>query len=219
MKKIFFLIVCVTVINISCQKKEITMDNFTRSTIDTLNEQHKVLYFDNDSIKDEVEILARPDNEILNFGLSFHLSTLNKTIEIPILNNSILYNNAYSVYYLSDPLIKDKIIGLRIDYAGQITKPNISGEKKSLTEKIKFRYNTKNKKIQIIGYDLSYTKEKKGNYVKSFNFITGKYYSSCSFNKEKKEISGWVSEFQDIYIENWNTNFLNKITLYGNEIE
>jgi len=38
-------------------------------------------------------------------------------------------------------------------------------------------------------------------------------------SKEKKEISGWLSGLQDIYIENWNTNFLNKITLYGNEIE
>lgn len=217
MKKIFFLVVCVMVINISCQKKEITMDNFTRSTIDTLREQPEVLYFDDDRIKDKAEVLAKPNNEVLNYELSFHLSTSNKAIEIPILNNRILYNNDYSAYYISEPVIKNKIMEIRVDYADQITVPNNSGEKKNLIEKIKF--NAKNKKIQIIGYDLSYTKEKKGNYVKSFNFITGKYYSSCSFNKEKKEASGWASELQDIYIENWNTNFLNKISLYGNEIE
>ncbi|CAD0224497.1 protein of unknown function [Chryseobacterium sp. JV274] len=54
---------------------------------------------------------------------------MNKTVEIPIINNSILYNNAESDYYLSDPIIKNKIIIIRVDYADQITKPNISGER------------------------------------------------------------------------------------------
>ncbi|SDQ17126.1 hypothetical protein SAMN05421664_0865 [Chryseobacterium soldanellicola] len=218
MKKIFFLVVCVTVINISCQKKGI-IDNFTKSPIDTLSERPTILYFDDDDIKDKVEIISKPDNKILNFKLSVHLSTLNKSIEIPILNNSILYNNKYSAYYISDPVIKNKIIEFRIDYADHITVPNNSGEKKNLIEKIKIRFNLKSKKIQIIGYDLTYSKENKNKYTKSFNFITGKYYSSCYFDNDKKETSGWASELQNIYIQNWNHDFLNKISLYGNEIE
>ncbi|SEM42162.1 hypothetical protein SAMN05421856_103131 [Chryseobacterium taichungense] len=85
--------------------------------IDTLYEPNESLFFDNDNINDDVKILAKPDNEMLNFELSFHLSTLNETIEAPVLNNSILYNNDYSVYYVSDPIIKGKIVELRVEYA------------------------------------------------------------------------------------------------------
>lgn len=107
MRKIFFLIVCVIIISISCQKKDID-GNFTKPTIDTLYEKPKVLYFDDDNIEDHVQIIAKPDKKILNYEISFHLSTLPTTIEMPILNNSILYNNNYSVYYISDLIIEKK---------------------------------------------------------------------------------------------------------------
>lgn len=214
----FFLVVCILTINISCQKKN-TINNSSKSNIDTLYEPPKSLYFDNDNIKDEVKIQSKQSNDFSSFILSVQLSSLNKTIEIPVLNNSILYNNIESDYFLSNPIDKDKIIELRVDYANQITKPNISGEKKNLIEKIKFRFNPKNKKIQVIGYDISYSKNNRNKYIKSFNFITGKYYSSCYFDNEKKDASGWSSELQNIYIENWNRNFLNKLILYGGEVE
>ncbi|SEM42142.1 hypothetical protein SAMN05421856_103130 [Chryseobacterium taichungense] len=91
--------------------------------------------------------------------------------------------------------------------------------KKNIIEKIKFRFNDKSKKVQIIGYDLSYKKENKSSYSKSFNFITGKFYCSINLNGEKKETSGQASELQNIYIEKWEPDFLNKLLLYGNEIE
>ncbi|MFC3160733.1 hypothetical protein ACFOEQ_21780 [Chryseobacterium arachidis] len=170
-------------------------------------EPPKSLYFDDDNTQDEVKIQSKKSDDLSNFILSVQLSSLNKIIEIPVLNNSILYNNIKSDYFLNDPIDKDKTIELRIDYANQITKPNISGEKKDLIEKIKIRFNPKNKKIQVIGYDLSYSKENKNKYIKSFNFITGKYYSSCYFGNEKKDTSGWSSELQNIYTENWNRDF------------
>ena len=83
---------------------------------------------------------------------------------------------------------------------------------------MKFRFDNKNKKIQVIGYDLSYKKGKK-NYSKSFNFITGKFYSTSSFDGKKEEASGWASKLQSIYIENLNSDFLNKLLLHGNEID
>ncbi|WP_336703328.1 hypothetical protein [Chryseobacterium indologenes] len=186
--------------------------------LDTNESQYETPYFDDDNIKDKAVIKAKQNTELSSFILSIYLSSLNKTVEIPILNNSILYNNAEADYYLSDPIIKNKIITIQVDYADQITKPNISGERKNLIEKIKFRFDTKNKKIQVIGYDLSYTKAKK-NYSKSFNFITGKFYSTSSFDGKKEEASGWASELQNIYIENLNRDFFNKLLLYGNEIE
>ncbi|WP_223600479.1 hypothetical protein [Chryseobacterium sp. GVT01B] len=130
-------------------------------TIDIIKSQYRALYFDDDNIKDKAVIKAKQNTELSSFILYIYLSSLNKTVEIPILNNSILYNNTEADYYLSDPIIKNKIITIRVDYADQITKPNISGERKNLIEKIKFRFDTKNKKIQVIGYDLSYTKAKK----------------------------------------------------------
>lgn len=186
--------------------------------MDTVESQYETPYFDDDHIKDKAVIKAKQNTELSSFVLSTHLSSLNKTVEIPILNNSVLYNNTEADYYLSDPIINNKVITIRVDYADQITKPNISGERKNVTEKIKFRFDTKNKKIQVIGYDLSYTKAKK-NYSKSFNFITGKFYSTSSFNGKKEETSGWASELQNIYIENLNRDFFNKLLLHGNEIE
>lgn len=186
--------------------------------IDTIESQYESLYFDGDNIKDKAIIKAKQNTELSSFILSIDLSSLNKTVEIPILNNSILYNNTEADYYLSDPIINNKIITIRVDYADQVTKPNISGEKKNVIEKMKFRFDNKNKKIQVIGYDLSYTKAKK-NYSKSFNFITGKFYSTSSFDGKKEEASGCASELQNIYIENFNHDFFNKLLLHGNEIE
>jgi len=186
--------------------------------IDTIESQYETLYFDDDNIKDKAVIKAKQNTELSSFILSIYLSSLNKTVEIPIINNSILYNNTEADYYLSDPIIKNKIITIRVDYADQVTKPNISGERKNLTEKIKFRYDPKNKKIQVIGYDLNYTTARK-KYSKTFNFITGKFYSSSSFDGKKEEASGWAAELQNIYIENWNSGFISKLLLHGNEIE
>ncbi|WP_431608748.1 hypothetical protein [Chryseobacterium sp. 'Rf worker isolate 10'] len=186
--------------------------------IDSIDTQNKTLYFDDDNIKDKAVIKSKQNTELSSFILSIYLSSLNKTVEIPMLNNSVLYNNTEADYYLSDPIINNKIITIRVDYADQVTKPNISGEKKNVIEKMKFRFDNKNKKIQVIGYDLSYTKAKK-NYSKSFNFITGKFYSTSSFDGKKEETSGWTSELQNIYIENLNSDFFNKLLLHGNEIE
>ncbi|CAD0224715.1 hypothetical protein [Chryseobacterium sp. JV274] len=186
--------------------------------MDANESQYETPYFDDDHIKDKAVIKAKQNTELSSFILFIYLSSLNKTVEIPIINNSILYNNTEADYYLSDPIIKNKIITIRVDYADQVTKPNISGEKKNVIEKMKFRFDNKNKKIQVIGYDLSYTKAKKI-YSKSFNFITGKFYSTSSFDGKKEETSGWASELQNIYIENWNSGFISKLLLHGNEIE
>ncbi|WP_110009225.1 hypothetical protein [Chryseobacterium sp. 2VB] len=129
--------------------------------MDTNETQYETPYFDDDHIKDKAIIKAKQNTELSSFILSIDLSSLNKTVEIPILNNSILYNNTEADYYLSDPIINNKIITIRVDYADQVTKPNISGEKKNVIEKMKFRFDNKNKKIQVIGYDLSYKKGKK----------------------------------------------------------
>ncbi|PKF74952.1 hypothetical protein CW752_06575 [Chryseobacterium sp. PMSZPI] len=184
----------------------------------TKGNKYEVLYFDNDNINDKIDIQSKQNTEFSKFILSIYLSSLNKTIEIPILNNSILLNNIETDYYLRDPIINNKVITLQVDYANQVTKPNISGEKKDVAEKMRFRFDAKNKKIQIIGYDISYSKAKK-NYSKSFNFITGKFYSSSKVDGKKEETSGWTAELQNIYVENWNQDFFHKLILYGNEIE
>lgn len=218
MKNIIFLIIGIAISNISCKKININ-DSFAKSSVDTLEMQQKALYFDEDKIKDKAIIQEKNSNKLLNFVLLIHLSSLNKTVEIPVINNSILYNNVEADYYVSNPVIENKVIEIQVDYADRPTIPNISGEKKNLSEKMKIRFNSKNKKIQIIGYDLSYMKDNKKKIVKSFNFITGKYYSTSYLDGKKKEGSGWALELQNVYNENWNHNFLNKLLLYGNEIE
>ncbi|MFC6269851.1 hypothetical protein [Frigoriflavimonas asaccharolytica] len=212
------LVIILLIFGISCKKNNISTI-YTKNNIDTLFEQPKNLYFDGDNIIDTVKIRSKSVEKVQNFELLLHLSTLGQIIEIPIINNSILYNNNYSVYYVSDPIISDENIQIRIDYADQVTKLNISGEKKNLIEKIKYRFDVKNRKIQIIGYELSYNKNKNSNYKKSFNFITGKYYSSSDVNGIKKDGSGWSMELENIYIKTWDSKFLSKLLMYGNEVE
>lgn len=216
MKKILSLLICVATINISCQKKTATSQS-QNSIIDTLIEKPTFAYFDDDNIKDKLEILARPNAEKLSYEFSISMS--DKVIRIPILNNSVLYNNKYSDYYLSDPIVKNKIVNLRIEYSNQTTIPNISGEKKDLVENIKFRFDSKNNNIQIIGYDVSYSKEGKGKFEKSFNFLTGNYFSKNNYKSKNKESSGSARELKNIYINNWNSSFINKILLYGSDVE
>lgn len=74
MRKMFFLVVCILTINISCQKKN-TINNSSKSNIDTLYEPPKSLYFDNDNIKDEVKIQSKQINDFqaLYFLYNYHL--------------------------------------------------------------------------------------------------------------------------------------------------
>lgn len=174
--------------------------------------------FDNDSLNDDFKILYNED-EIVQSVLSVFLSSQKKEIKINLLNNSVLYNNKESAYYTFFTVSEKKICTVRIEYADQESIQNISGEKKDLTEKIKFRFNDKNKKIQVIGYELSYQKDTKF-ITKSFNLITGKYVVTQKNNGKTSSVEGWSAELENIYVENWDFPFVrDKIFWYGEEVE
>ena len=188
------------------QEDEITGDQKAKFDDDNL-----VDYFSTTHLNDE-------DNMLRNV-LSINLSSLKSEIKINLLNNSILYNNKKSAYYTFCTINENKICEVVFDYMDQIAIPNISGEKKDLKEKLKFRFNPNNKKVQVIGYELSY---KKGSKIvkKSFNFLTGKYIATCKNKGKTTNGSGWAKELQNIYVENWNVTFLrDKIFWYGDEVE
>ena len=176
--------------------------------------------FDNDNLEDKF-MFEKNDDEIIQSFLSISLSSLKKDVKINILNNSVLYNNNESAYYQFVRVTDDKICEVRVEYANQESVPNIYGERKNLIETIKYRFNDKNNKIQIIGYDLSYQKDTIF-ITKSFNFITGKY---IAVRKEKGQknitANGWSAEFENnIYIEDWNLSFMqDKIFWTLSEIE
>lgn len=176
--------------------------------------------FDNDNLEDKF-LLEKNDDEIIQSFLSISLSSLKKDVKINILNNSVLYNNNESAYYQFVRVINDKICEVRVEYANQESVPNMYGERKNLIETIKYRFNNKNNKIQIIGYDLTYQKDTIF-ITKSFNFITGKY---IVMRKEKGQknvtANGWSAEFENnIYTEDWNLSFMqNTIFWTSNEIE
>lgn len=126
--------------------------------------------FDDDDIDEDFNIIKNND-DIVQSVLSVSLSSEKKDVEINLLNNSVLYNNNESYYYTFFNVDNKKVCTVTIEYAEQETIPAISGEKKNLTEKIKYRFNNQNRKIQVIGYELSYQKASKF-ITKSFNFNT-----------------------------------------------
>ncbi|KFF05760.1 hypothetical protein [Flavobacterium reichenbachii] len=174
--------------------------------------------FDNDSLDDDFKILKNED-EIVQSVLSIFLTSQKKEIKINLLNNSILYNKKESAYYTFFTVTDKKVCNVRIEYADQESIPNISGEKKNLVEKIKCRFNTKNQKTQVIGYELSYQKDTKF-ITKSFNFLTGKYIAAKKDNGKTSTVNGWSAELENIYAENWDFPFLrDKIYWYGEAVE
>ncbi|SHL20221.1 hypothetical protein [Flavobacterium chilense] len=174
--------------------------------------------FDNDNLVDDFKI-EKNEDEIVQNVLSIFLSSQKKEIKINLINNSILYNNKESIYYTLFTVTEKKICIVTLRYANQKSIPNISGEKKNLIEKIKYRFDNKNHKIRVIGYELSYQRNTKF-ITKSFNFITGKYIAIQKDNGKNSTMSGWAAELENVYAENWDFPFLrDKIFWYGNEIE
>lgn len=176
--------------------------------------------FDDDTVADDFKIVKNED-EIVQSFLSANLSVAKSDIHINILNNSILYNRKAVDYWTFFKFINAKILEIRVEYPNQKSVSNMFGERKDLVEKIKYRFNDKNRRIQLIGYDLSYRKNTIF-ITKSLNFITGKYIVSRK-EKGKKDttIDGWSAELKNnIYTEDWNLSFLrDKIFWVGNEIE
>lgn len=174
--------------------------------------------FDNDKILDYFKIEAN-DDALVQRVLSINLSSLKKEIKINLINNSILYNNEESVYSTFFTVNKSKVCEVVIEYMNQKSISNISGEKKDLKEKIKFRFNPKNQKVQVIGYELSYIINSKV-VKKSINFLTGKFIATSTKKGKTIKASGWALELENVYIENWNFPFLrDKIFWYGEEVE
>lgn len=174
--------------------------------------------FDDDDIDDDFNIIKNND-DIVQSMLSVSLSSEKKDVKINLLNNSILYNNKESDYYTFFNVNDKKVCTVTIEYADQETIPAISGERKNLAEKIKYRFDNQSRKIQVIGYELSYQKGKKS-IIKSFNFITGKFIVTKKENGKTSNENGWAEELENIYVENWTFPFVrDKIFWYGDSVE
>ena len=174
--------------------------------------------FDDDDIDDDFNIIKNND-EIVQSVLSVFLSSEKKETRINLLNNSILYNHKESAYYTSFNINEKKVCTVTIEYADQETIPAISGEKKNLTEKIKYRFDNQNRKIRVIGYELSYQTDAKL-ITRSFNFITGKFIAARKENGKTSSGNGWAAELENIYTEDWTFPFVrDKIFWYGDGVQ
>lgn len=174
--------------------------------------------FDDDDIDDDFNIIKN-NEDIVQSVLSIFLSSEKEEVKINLLNNSILYNNKESDYYTFFNVNDKKVCTVTIEYADQETIPAISGERKNLAEKIKYRFDNQSRKIQVIGYELSYQKGKKS-IIKSFNFITGKFIVTKKENGKTSNENGWAEELENIYVEDWTFSFVrDKIFWYGDSVE
>lgn len=174
--------------------------------------------FDDDDIDDDFNIIKN-NEDIVQSVLSIFLSSEKEEVKINLLNNSILYNNKESDYYTFFNVNDKKVCTVTIEYADQETIPAISGERKNLAEKIKYRFDNQSRKIQVIGYELSYQKGKKS-ITKSFNFITGKFIVTKKENGKTSNENGWAEELENIYVEDWTFPFVrDKIFWYGDSVE
>jgi len=225
MNRIFSLLILISLFQ-SCENKtEKTIEkpgqSKENSEVWTKEKEREIagsLYakFDDDKLHDDFNIL-RNDDDIIQSFLSVSLSSENKDVKINLLNNSVLYNNVESDYYTFFTVDEKKVCTVTIEYADQESIPNISGEKKDLTEKLKYRFDSKNRKIQVIGYELSYRKGAKS-IAKSFNLITGKF--TVKKNGKASIEDGWAKELENIDVENWTFPFVrDKIFWYGESVE
>ena len=189
-------------------------------TKEKIRELNGSLYakFDDDDIDDDFNIIKNND-DIAQSLLSVFLSSEKKKVKINLLNNSVLYNNQESYYYTFFTVDSKKVCTVTIEYAEQETVPAISGERKNLTEKIKYRFDNHNRKIQVIGYEVSYQKNSKSIF-KSFNFITGKFIVTKKENGKISNENGWAQDLENIDAEDWTFSFLrDKVFWYGDSVE
>jgi hypothetical protein len=113
--------------------------------------------FDKDSINDTA-VIVKNEKEVSKYQLLIYLSSQNKTYSLLLSNE-----DDFSVYPV-ELKIKNNVI--EVGYFKDGTA--------AFGRFLKFKFNLKLKKIQLIGYDSSYRIEN-GHCSKSYNLLTGEY--------------------------------------------
>lgn len=162
--------------------------------------------FDNDLKKDYINIIENriSDNFIENpKKIIIYLSSQNKSILID-------FKMFYGVGF-HQPKIKNKTLEFQILQNG-------TG---NYSHTIKLRYNNKYRKIELIGYGLSYKASPVGVYYqKSYNLLTGNYVVTKYSNKATPIINkGYKRTKNKIFVENLTNKIIFELAEIGNEFE
>ncbi|NRS90361.1 hypothetical protein HNQ02_003301 [Flavobacterium sp. 7E] len=166
-----------------------------------------VIDFDNDSIKD-VALLIKNRKETSTYKFLIYLSSLNKQYEVN------LNNTDFSIYPVQLKTVKNTI---QFGYFEDGTA--------AFGRFIKIRYNSKLKKIQVIGYDITYKSSMTEHIDKSYNLVTGKFSVKKSTldatNKSKiEEFLGQNDFFKNnVFIEDLSGEMLKKLDDVGSKFE
>lgn len=162
--------------------------------------------FDNDLKKDYINIIENriSDNFIENpKKIIIYLSSQNKNILID-------FKMFYGVGF-HQPKMKNKTLEFQIFQNG-------TG---NYSHTIKLRYNNKHRKIELIGYDLSYKASPLGIYYqKSYNLLTGNYVITKYSNKVILIVNkGCKRKRNKIFVENLTKKIIFELAEIGNEFK
>lgn len=164
--------------------------------------------FDNDKSKD-VLMLIKSDTEFSKFKLLIYLTSLKKLYEIDLYNS-----NDFSIYPIQLKVIKNTV---EFGYFEDGTA--------TFGRFIKLRFNSTNKKIQVIGYDSSYKSSPTEFIAKSYNLLTGKYIVKRTKIAEKEksktqEFFGTNHFFKNkVFVENLNEEMYKNLDDVGSKYE
>ncbi|GAA3514690.1 hypothetical protein GCM10022393_30810 [Aquimarina addita] len=165
------------------------------------------IHFDDDLISD-VALLVENEKEFSSYKFLIYLTSLKKQYEININNTD------FSIYPIELSTVNNTI---QFAYYEDGTA--------TLGRFIKIRYNSKRKKIQVIGYDTEYKSLPTERVEKSYNLLTGEYIvkrTKLSRNSTNRieEYSGQNDFFKNkVFLENLNAEMIKKLDDVGSKYE
>jgi len=207
--KVYFTFLLLLLYTISYSQIKIPKDfiELTESPANGREIEKVVMDFDGDSIND-VALLVEHEKEFSNYKFVIYLTSLKKQYEIN------LNNIDFSIYPIQLITVKNTI---QFAYFEEGTA--------AFGRFIKIRYNSKRKKIQVIGYDTRYKSLPTERIDKSYNLLTGKYIvkrTKIDGNNTSKiaEYLGKNDFFKNkVFIENLNAEMLKKLDDVGSKYE
>ncbi|WP_271766268.1 hypothetical protein [Aquimarina algiphila] len=207
--KIYFSFLFLIFYTVSYSQIKIPKDfiELTESPANGKKIEKVVIDFDDDSINDVV-LLVENEKEFSSYRFLIYLTSLKKQYEIN------LNNTDFSIYPIELSTVNNTIQFAYFE-DGTATSGRF----------IKIRYNSKRKKIQVIGYDTEYKSLPTERIEKSYNLLTGKYIvkrtklGGDSINKIE-EYSGQNDFFKNkVFLENLNAEMIKKLDDVGSKYE
>ncbi len=198
-KKLLLNLLCLTLPALAIAQVNIPKDYVALTESPANGKKTKMIYmlFDDD-LKSDAAVLIKHKTDFSKYKLLIYLSSFQKRIEIDLISK-----NDFPIYP-TELITKNNV--LQFGYFEDGTA--------AFGRFLTLRYEPNNKKIKVIGYDVTYRASPTEHIDKSYNLITGKYivkrtYYNANGTTKVEEFTGGNDHFRNKVF----TNDLNITTL------